>query len=80
MFLQSLDYDLVENTLLLKEEAQQTFVRVNRIQTQKWFVMFLIGAVVALIADMVVIVVDEISEFKYGRLRDLFDRCSTTVS
>lgn len=42
--------------------------------------MFLIGAVVALIGNAVVITVEKITEWKYSRLRDLFDKCSTSVS
>ncbi|OQV24355.1 H(+)/Cl(-) exchange transporter 7 [Hypsibius exemplaris] len=77
---ESLDYDPCENSLFLKEESQQTFAHVNRMQTEKWIVMFLIGACVALIANGVVVTVDKISEWKYGRLRDVFDACSGTAS
>ncbi|XP_055338309.1 H(+)/Cl(-) exchange transporter 7-like [Paramacrobiotus metropolitanus] len=75
---ESLDYDKCENSLYLRAEAKQTFSHVNRIQVEKWIVMFFIGTFVALIANAVVITVEKISEWKYSRLRDIFDVCSTT--
>lgn len=72
---ESLDYDTCENHLLLEEERKKGYKFVVKKNVARWFIFLLIGIITALIAAFVDISIEELSNLKYGSLKNCVDRC-----
>jgi len=68
-FFQSLDYDPCENYLLKDEERKKGYKFIVRKNFARWFIFLLIGICTALIACFVDILIEELSNLKYGWLK-----------
>jgi len=69
MFLQSLDYDICENHLLLEEERTKGYKFVVKKNLARWLIFLLIGMLTALIACIIDITVEELSYIKFKNLK-----------
>ncbi|XP_046406212.1 H(+)/Cl(-) exchange transporter 7 [Ischnura elegans] len=73
--LESLDYDICENDLLLEEDQKKGYAFVVKKNLARWLVFFLIGITTALIASIIDIAIEELSAIKYGGLKESVDNC-----
>ena len=69
MFLQSLDYDICENHLLLEEERTKGSIFIVKKNLARWLIFLLIGMLTALIACVIDITVEELSYIKFKSLK-----------
>jgi ABC-type Fe3+-siderophore transport system permease subunit len=69
VFLQSLDYDICENHLLLEEERTKGYKFIVKKNFARWFIFLLIGMLTALIACIIDITVEEVSHIKFNSLK-----------
>lgn len=67
-FFQSLDYDICENSIYIEEEKRRGSLYILRKDTARWFICLATGVLVALIAAVVDIVIEQLSEYKYTML------------
>jgi chloride channel 7 len=74
-FLQSLDYDICENHLLLEEERTKGYKFVVKKNLARWMIFLLIGLLTALIACVIDITIEEVSSTKYKN----FKKCILTI-
>ncbi|KAH1026132.1 H(+)/Cl(-) exchange transporter 7 [Dendroctonus ponderosae] len=70
---ESLDYDTCENYLLLDEERKKGFKFLVQKNIARWFVFLLIGMFTALVACIIDISIEELSEIKYAKLSKYVD-------
>ncbi|XP_071953766.1 H(+)/Cl(-) exchange transporter 7-like [Antedon mediterranea] len=72
---ESLDYDIVENSLYFKEQKQvgSKTSMIRRIQTARWFVMLLIGVITACIAAFIDVMIDKLAGAKYALVSKYID-------
>ncbi|XP_074040884.1 chloride channel protein 7 isoform X2 [Leptinotarsa decemlineata] len=75
--LESLDYDICENHLLLDEERKKGYKFIVQKSTARWFIFLLIGMITALIACFIDISVEELSTIKYAFLSKNMDKYVT---
>lgn len=69
-FLQSLDYDVCENSLFQKEQQLTNNARFSiRKDVLRWIIFIQIGIITALIACAIDIVIEELSAIKYAFLK-----------
>lgn len=71
---ESLDYDICENHVLLEEERKRGYRYVVRKDIAKWFIFLLIGVITALIAFIIDISIELLSEIKYNQLKKSVDK------
>ncbi|KAF7265234.1 chloride channel protein 7 isoform X1 [Rhynchophorus ferrugineus] len=69
----SLDYDTCENHLLLEEERKKGYKFIVKKNLARWFVFLFIGAATGLLACIIDISIEEISEIKYAKLSKYVD-------
>jgi len=69
VFLQSLDYDICENHLLLEEERTKGYKFIVKKNLARWMIFLLIGMLTALIACIIDITIEELSSVKYKSLK-----------
>lgn len=69
MFLQSLDYDICENHLLLEEERMKGYKFIVKKNLARWLIFLLIGMLTALIACLIDITVEELSYIKFKSMK-----------
>jgi hypothetical protein len=69
VFLQSLDYDICENHLLLEEERTKGYKFVVKKNLARWMIFLLIGMLTALIACVIDITIEELSLIKFKSLK-----------
>ena len=69
VFLQSLDYDICENHLLLEEERTKGYKFIVKKNLARWLIFLLIGMLTALIACIIDITVEELSHIKFKSLK-----------
>lgn len=69
MSLQSLDYDICENHLLLEEERTKGYKFIVKKNLARWLIFLLIGMLTALIACVIDITVEELSHIKFKSLK-----------
>ncbi|XP_034936112.1 H(+)/Cl(-) exchange transporter 7 [Chelonus insularis] len=74
---ESLDYDTCENNLLQDEERKKGYKYVVKKNFARWFIFLLIGIFTALVACFIDISIEELSNLKYGVLKQYVDICST---
>ncbi|XP_060522651.1 H(+)/Cl(-) exchange transporter 7 [Cylas formicarius] len=74
---ESLDYDTCENYLLLDEERKKGYKFIVHKNIARWFVFLLIGVCTALIACVVDISIEELSQIKYSHLSKSVDHYVT---
>ncbi|CAG9773741.1 unnamed protein product [Ceutorhynchus assimilis] len=77
---ESLDYENCENYLLLDEERKKGFKFLVRKNIARWFVFLLIGMCTALVACIINISIEELSEIKYAKLSSYVDEYVTQGS
>lgn len=70
---QSLDYDTCENHLLLDEERKKGYPFIVKKSLARWLIFLMIGMITALIACVIDISIEEMSQIKYARL----SKCTT---
>lgn len=70
IYLQSLDYDICENHLLLEEERTKGYKFIVKKNFARWFIFLLIGMLTALIACVIDITIEELSHIKYKSLKN----------
>jgi chloride channel 7 len=73
--LQSLDYDICENHLLLEEERTKGYKFIVKKNLARWMIFLLIGLLTALIACVIDITIEELSTNKYKLLK----KCILTI-
>lgn len=66
---ESLDYDTVENYLLLDEEQKKGYKFIVRKLIAKWIIFLLIGMITALIACVIDVLIDSLCSLKYEHLQ-----------
>ncbi|KAK4874937.1 hypothetical protein RN001_014297 [Aquatica leii] len=71
---ESLDYDICENHLLLDEERKKGRKFITRKNLERWFIFLLIGVCTALIACVIDISIEQLSEIKYASLSKCVDK------
>jgi chloride channel 7 len=69
VFLQSLDYDICENHLLLEEERTKGYKFIVKKNLARWMIFLLIGMLTALIACVIDITIEELSLIKFKSLK-----------
>ncbi|XP_050394865.2 H(+)/Cl(-) exchange transporter 7 [Patella vulgata] len=72
---ESLDYDICENSLYLKEEKKKTTQEIIRKEIARWFVSLLIGVLTGLIACFIDYMIDICSGVKYDYVRKYVNKC-----
>lgn len=72
---ESLDYDICENHLLLEEERTKGYKFVVKKNLARWLIFLLIGMLTALIACIIDITVEELSDIKFKNLKHYVDQC-----
>ncbi|XP_050316045.1 H(+)/Cl(-) exchange transporter 7 isoform X2 [Anthonomus grandis grandis] len=77
---ESLDYDTCENYFLLDEERRKGFKFLVRKNIARWFVFLLIGMCTALVACIIDISIEELSQRKYAKLSSMVDQYVTEGS
>ncbi|XP_066140064.1 H(+)/Cl(-) exchange transporter 7 [Euwallacea fornicatus] len=77
---ESLDYDPCENYLLLEEERKKGFKLLVQKNIARWFVFLLIGMCTGLLACIIDISIEELSEIKYAKLSSDVDKYVTQGS
>ncbi|XP_065321613.1 H(+)/Cl(-) exchange transporter 7-like isoform X2 [Gordionus sp. m RMFG-2023] len=77
---ESLDYDPCENSLVLSSEKKLTFKDVKCIQFQRWLVMLLIGVLTAVIACIIDIAIDYLTEGIYIIMKYRLDNMVQNLS
>ncbi|XP_033118147.1 H(+)/Cl(-) exchange transporter 7-like [Anneissia japonica] len=72
---ESLDYDIVENSLYFKEQQQvgSKLSMIRRIKIARWLVMLLIGVTTACIAAFIDVMIDKLAGCKYSIVRKFID-------
>ncbi|KAL5020975.1 hypothetical protein ScPMuIL_000130 [Solemya velum] len=74
---ESLNYDICENELHLKEQEKYKSKRKIAIKwVSRWIIMFLVGVGTALLAGAIHYIVEEIGHHKFDMLRNFLDRCA----
>ncbi|XP_026472921.1 H(+)/Cl(-) exchange transporter 7 isoform X2 [Ctenocephalides felis] len=71
---ESLDYDICENSIYIEEEKRRGSLYILRKDTARWFICLATGVLVALIAAVVDIVIEQLSEYKYTMLSKSVDK------
>ncbi|KAK9881295.1 hypothetical protein WA026_015417 [Henosepilachna vigintioctopunctata] len=71
---ESLDYDTCENYPFLDEERKKGYKFVIQKSISRWFVFLLIGMITALIASIIDISIEELSQRKYAVLSQYVDK------
>ncbi|KAF5288307.1 hypothetical protein FQR65_LT12040 [Abscondita terminalis] len=71
---ESLDYDICENHLLLDEERKKGPKFIIRKNLERWFIFLLIGVCTAVIACIIDISIEQLSEIKYASLSKCVDK------
>ncbi|XP_019643781.1 PREDICTED: H(+)/Cl(-) exchange transporter 7-like [Branchiostoma belcheri] len=71
---EGLDYDLVENSLFVKEAAANN-KKLIRININRWVVMLMIGILTALVGVLIDIMVHQLAGLKYSLLKSWIDSC-----
>lgn len=69
MFFQSLDYDLCENTLLLKEAVGRGYPFITRKALARWFIFCAIGVCTAFVGIFIDITIEELAAIKYSNIK-----------
>ena len=80
---ESLDYETCENTLYVDElnemarsgRTWEFFRSIYKKNTIRWFIIFVVALLTALTACIIVIIIDLISDVKYGLLKKWMDHC-----
>ncbi|PVD38860.1 hypothetical protein C0Q70_01485 [Pomacea canaliculata] len=72
---ESLDYDITENIVHLREEKKQTYKDVAKMQAVRWVVSLMIGVLTGLVASFIDFSVETISAFKYSTIKQYVDKC-----
>jgi chloride channel 7 len=67
--LQSLDYDICENHLLLEEERTKGYKYIVKKNLARWMIFLLIGMLTALIACVIDVTIEELSHIKFKSLK-----------
>jgi chloride channel 7 len=75
--LQSLDYDICENSLVIDEERTKGYRFIAKKDLIRWIIMIGIGIITALIACSIDIAIEEGSAIKFGFLKKQVDDCVT---
>lgn len=70
---ESLDYDVCENTLWEKENKIKQSKLTLKKDFSRWIIFLMIGILTALVACTINIVIEEVSNLKYGFLKRLVD-------
>lgn len=70
---ESLDYDVCENTLWEKENKVKQSKLSMKKDFSRWIIFLMIGVLTALVACTINIVIEEVSNLKYGFLKRLVD-------
>ncbi|KAF5271224.1 hypothetical protein FQA39_LY08231 [Lamprigera yunnana] len=71
---ESLDYDICENHLLLDEERKKGCKYITRKNVERWIIFLLIGVCTALIACVIDIAIEQLSQIKYKSLSKCVDK------
>lgn len=71
---ESLDYDVCENVLWENEQKSKLSKLSVKKDVSRWFIFLLIGILTALVASTIDIVIEEVSQIKYGFLKKLVDK------
>uniref|UniRef100_A0A1B6HWZ7 Chloride channel protein n=1 Tax=Homalodisca liturata TaxID=320908 RepID=A0A1B6HWZ7_9HEMI len=74
---ESLDYDICENTLLLKEAMGRGYPFITRKSIARWFIFLAIGVCTAFVGIFIDISIEELSDIKYAIIKKFLDACST---
>ncbi|XP_031570565.1 H(+)/Cl(-) exchange transporter 7-like [Actinia tenebrosa] len=74
---ESLDYDIPENTLYLKEIKSYTGEEIIRTNINRWVVMFIIAVITALIACAIDICISLLSGWKYKNIKNYIEKCTS---
>ncbi|XP_030745389.1 H(+)/Cl(-) exchange transporter 7 [Sitophilus oryzae] len=74
---ESLDYDTCENHLLLDEDRKKGYRFIVKKNIARWFIFLLIGMFTALLACIIDILIEELSEIKYAKLSKSVDQYVT---
>ncbi|ESO84072.1 hypothetical protein LOTGIDRAFT_155388 [Lottia gigantea] len=72
---ESLDYDVCENALYLREEKKKTTKEIIRKELARWFVSLAIGVCTGLIACLIDYLIELTSSIKYGYVRNYVEKC-----
>jgi chloride channel 7 len=72
---ESLDYDVSESKLYLKEERSKTRWVHFKIAVARWLIMFLIGALTAAVAAAIDITLDKVADWKHNRVVESINCC-----
>lgn len=72
---ESLDYDTIENDLILQKEARREYQRFSSVSFNRWFVCFLIGTITACVAAIVTIGIERLTEIKLDVVRKYMLKC-----
>ncbi|EDO35008.1 predicted protein [Nematostella vectensis] len=73
---ESLDYDIPENSLFLKEQKSFTPEEIIKVDINRWIVMFIIGVITALIAAAIDICIGLLSKWKYDIIKKNVELCT----
>ncbi|XP_052263703.1 H(+)/Cl(-) exchange transporter 7-like isoform X2 [Dreissena polymorpha] len=73
---ESLDYDVCENQIHLKDKQLHSTRWVLKRELARWFIMGMIGIITGLIASLIDVSVEKISELKFSFIKKYVDQCT----
>ncbi|KJE93096.1 voltage gated chloride channel protein, variant [Capsaspora owczarzaki ATCC 30864] len=72
---ESLDYDILENDIYVKDQAKIDRKHYVRLEAARWLVMFFVGVLTAVVAFLIDYCLTQISSVKFGWISDSITRC-----
>ncbi|KAL1138626.1 hypothetical protein AAG570_008689, partial [Ranatra chinensis] len=76
LIFQSLDYDVCENDLLLEEERNKGYKFYFKKNLARWLIFLMIGVITALIAILIDISIEKLSDLKYSIIKKCILSCT----
>lgn len=74
---ESLDYDICENTLLMKEAINRGYPFITRKSIARWFIFLMIGVCTAFVGIFIDISIEQLSKIKFTTIKNYLDACSS---
>lgn len=73
--METLDYDVIENQLLIEEESKTSKTKWNGIRMQRWLVCIIIGIMTGITAVIIDISIDKLTTFKMTSVSRSIQEC-----